>query len=187
MEKTTIERLNELTRLTGYHTWERTTKRCFGKYRGTADYGILLDGKTYLFISNGMKYFEASVERFIRDIETIRNNRKKYMQILKTQLEKDNRVALSENLKTAEILDVGIETQYEYNMLWSYVRLRVDRLEFKFIESGLHNDLTMDRMDEWLEICNRPVFTAGAIQKPDFVFGNVRYSSTEELYKIPEI
>lgn len=186
MKKTTIERLNELTRLTGYQTWERTAKKCFGKYRGTTDYGIVLNGKTYLFISNGMKQFDAAIDNFIWDIKAIRDNRQKYVQILQAQLEKDNQVALSENLKTAEILDVGIETRYEYRMLWCYVRLRVDGREFKFIESALHNDLRLDRLDKWVERCNRPVFTAGAIQRPDFVFGNVRHSSTEELHKIPE-
>ena len=46
--------VNELVRLRGGTTWTRSASRCTGKWSGTTDYGILIDGHIHLFVSNGM-------------------------------------------------------------------------------------------------------------------------------------
>lgn len=184
MKKTTILALDEFTKITGYKTWKKTSHPCTGKWKGTVDYGIILDNKLKHFISNRMENFERNLLEKIKEFQTIRNNRYKYMQIIKEQLDKDNRIALSENLYQAEIIDVDVETENERGFLWAYVQIRVAGKVFKHIETGLNHAMKNNCMNEWLQKYSKPVYTAGAVQHPDYIFGNVRFSSTDKLYKI---
>ena len=53
MKKSEIEAVNEFVALVGGKSWERTSHRCTGKWRGTTDYGFIIDGSiTFLRLTD---------------------------------------------------------------------------------------------------------------------------------------
>lgn len=186
-KKSTAVLLDQLTALIGRKNWTRISSPCTGKWKGTIDYGVQFDDGLCHFISNGMTNFEENISAQISYIQDIQNNREKYLQILRDQALRDNAVAEAEGLYPVSVIDMGIHTESEHNFLWSYLILEVHGKRFKFIESGLNCHLKMKILEKWIEKCRKPIFTAGAVQNPDHIFGNVRFSSTDRLYKIYEI
>lgn len=185
LKKSTVALLNELTSLVGKKSWQRVSQACTGKWRGTTDYGVLFDDGLDYWISNGMTFFEDKIKDTINEIHTITTNRDEYLRILRQQAERDNQTAASKGLLPVEVLDIGIESQSKTYFLWTYVTLKVGGARtFKFTETGLYYDMKNNNMQQWIECCKRELFTAGAVKKPDYIFGNVRFSSTDDLYKI---
>lgn len=184
MNKSTISALDELTKLAGFHEWKPTKHHCTGKWAGTIDHGVIFDNKLNFFISNGMKFFEDKVREYIQEYKTVMREKEKNKRILQIQMNKDNRIALSEKLYTTELLDIGVNTEDEYNFLWPYIRLKVNGREIHFVETGMSFAMKADNMMEWFTERKYPIYTAGGVEHPDFIFGNVRFSSTDELYKI---
>ena len=66
-----------------------------------------------------------------------------------------------------------------------YVLLKVGDRQHKFMESSLSHALFEDRFDRWLPKYEKPIYTAGGVQNPDFIFGNVRFNSKDGMYRIP--
>ena len=186
MKKSTILLLDELTKITGHQTWRRIDYSCSGKWRGTTDHSILFDNKIKFFISNGMKNFERNLKEYIQNYKTFQTNKEKNIRIIQIQLNKDNKTAQSESLHTAELIDIGINTEDEQYFLWPYAVLKVNGKTLKFIETKLSFSMRTDDLREWYEDRKKyTIYTAGGIKQPDFIFGNVRFSSTEDLYQIP--
>lgn len=188
--KTTIKQaVNEFVELVGGKSWVKISKPCTGKWRGTTDHGFIIDGKYRLFVSNGMIYFEQTVREWISQIKVFREKKDEYLQIIRQQVELDNRKALEEGLQTVIVRDIGIlspESAYDIDFFKPYVLLEVGKQQIKFVESSLVFALKQDRLDRWVEKYSKNVYTAGAVVDPVFIFGNVRFCSTDEMYRINE-
>ncbi len=92
--------------LVGGKSWERTSHRCTGKRSGTIDYGFVMDGRVYFFVSNGMKYFEKHLREWIKSIKTFRAKKDYYLRLLREQVEKDND-AKAEGLQRVRLIDMA--------------------------------------------------------------------------------
>ena len=188
MKKTEKEAVDEFVALVGGTTWERTTHACKGKWRGTTDYGFVIDRQIHFFVSNGMSYFEKRVREWIRMIEVFTEKKDCYLRMLQEQVEKDNANAKSEGLHIIQLLDIGIlspESSDLYSFFAPYVLIEIDGRKFKHHTTNLELAIAADDMEAYLEDCNkRKIFTAGAVQFPDFIFCGVRFSSYDNLYKI---
>jgi len=65
--------------------FEKITKQpCTGKWRGTTDYGIKFKDGSTKFISNGMKYFDESVQKEIEQLNYFQQNK----EFLKSEVSK---------------------------------------------------------------------------------------------------
>lgn len=178
MEKSIELALSEFMELTGHY-------QCQFIENEMNDYGILLDDKIKFFICNGNRdNFGRNLNIYLQEYKTAMINRKKYINCIQEQLQKDNKTALSENLHTVELVDIDVNTEKEHSFLWPYAKLKINGLEFQFVETALCNSMRKGNLLSWSAKCQRPIFTAGAVKNPDFIFGNVRFSSTDNWYKI---
>ena len=176
--------MSELTALIGCKSYERISQACTGKWRGTTDYGLLFDNCCYHFVSNGMGAFDQNLREVITEIKTVREQREEHLSIIKEQVERDNAVAATEGLSQIKVLNTAVNTESEHCFLWAYVLLEVNGKRFKFIETMLNYYLRTNNMQKWLTDRPLNIFTAGAVREPDFIFGNVRFSSSDDLHKI---
>lgn len=108
MKNSTKIAVNEFVRLLGGTTWTRTTSSCTGKWSGTTDYGILIDGHIHLFVSNGMAGFEPRVREWIASLKTFQVKKDYYLELLREQARRDNATAISEGLFPVHVLDIGM-------------------------------------------------------------------------------
>lgn len=187
MKTSTKQAVDEFVELVGGKSWVKISYRCTGKWRGTTDHGFMIDGKYRLFVTNRMTYFEETVREWISQITTFWEKKEEYLQIIRQQAELDNRKALEEGLETVIVRDIGIlspESAYDIDFFKPYVLLEIGKQQIKFVESSLVFALKQDRLDRWLEKLPKNVYTAGAVVDPDFIFGNVRFNSTDGMYRI---
>lgn len=187
MKKSTVQVVNEFVTLVGGTTWIKTATACRGDYRGTYDYAILIDGRQRLFVTNGMSGFEERIRDWIGIIRTFRTKKEDYLQVIRQQAVCDNRTAKEEGLKTIQVLDIGIlspEADDGYDFFQPYVLLEVGDRQHKFTETGFAYAIRQDRIEKWVQDCERRLFTAGGVVNPDFIFGNVRFDSTNGMYRI---
>ena len=134
MKNSTKTAVNELVRLLGGTTWTRTASKCTGKWSGTTDYGILIDGRIKLFVSNGMAGFEPRVREWIASFKTIQVKKDYYLELLREQARRDNATAISEGLYPVHVLDIGIvspEASEGFYYFYPYVLIEVNGLRYK--------------------------------------------------------
>lgn len=188
MKKSEIEAVNEFVALVGGKSWERTSHRCTGKWRGTTDYGFIIDGRITFFVSNGMSYFEKRVREWIAAIKTFRAKKDYYLRLLREQVGKDNASAKAEGLQSVRLIDIGIlspESCDSYYFFAPYLLLEVGGRQFKHHTSNFACAIMHDELDSYIEECNsKKSYTAGAVKEPDYILFGVRFSSTDNLYKI---
>ncbi len=188
MKKSEIAAVNEFVALVGGKSWERTSHRCTGDWRGTTDYGFVMDGRVRFFVSNGMSYFEQRVREWIKSIKTFRAKKVYYLRLLREQVEKDNANANAEGLQSVRLIDIGIlssECNDAYDFFAPYALIEVGGRQFKHRTTNLSFAITQDELEKYLDECNsKKRYTAGAVKEPDYIFGGVRFSSTDDLYKI---
>lgn len=187
MKKTTIEAVNEFVQLVGGTTWTRIADPCTGDWKGTTDYGILIDGKIDLFVINGMRGFEARIREWINTIKTFRARKEYYLRVLREQAQRDCAAARAEGLHPVYVLDIGIISLEAYNgfdFLYPYALLEVNGKRFKFCTAGLAHHISRDCIDKWVEEAQKPVCTAGGVKTPDYIFGGVRFDSRNGMYCI---
>ena len=115
MKTSTTIAVTEFVRLVGGTTWTRIESRCTGKWRGTTDYGILIDNRVKLFVSNGMDGFENRMREWIRTIKTFRAKKDEYLRQLREQAQRDNISAQAERGTTP-----GKGARYRYRIPGSY-------------------------------------------------------------------
>lgn len=190
MKKTTIAAIDEFVALVGGKTWTKVSKACTGKWRGTYDHSIVIDGRHRLFVTNGMTYFEERICEWIVAFRRFQTNKEEYLRIIREQAALDNIKAREEGLKSVEVLDIGIvspETTNSWCFFKPYVLLRVGDGTYKFMESGLSYALLDDKLDTWLPKYQKQIYTAGGVQNPNFIFGNVRFYSKDNIYRIPTL
>ena len=173
----------QLAELIGCKSYTHISKRCTGKWRGTTDYGLLFDNGCYHFASNGMAGFEQEIQKDILEISTVLQYRESYQAVISEQLALDNEIALREGLSPVKLIDTGINTDYEHYFLWAYALLEVNGRQFRFIETMLNRHLRTNTLAIWETDRPKDIYTAGAVQNPDFIFGNVRFSSTDDMHK----
>ena len=188
MKKTTIAAIDEFVALVGGKTWTRVSRACTGKWRGTYDHSIVIDGRHRLFVTNGMTYFEERIREWSEAFKRFRSKKEEFLHIIRKQSELDNRKAREEGLQTIEVADIGIlspETTNSWFFFMPYVLLKVGNRQYKFMESSLSHALFEDWLEMWLPKYEKPIYTAGGVQDPDFIFGNVRFNSKDNIYRIP--
>ena len=188
MKNSTKIAVNELVRLLGGTTWTRTASKCTGKWSGTTDYGILIDGRIKLFVSNGMAGFETRVREWIASFKTFQVKKDYYLELLREQARRDNATAISEGLYPVHVLDIGIvspEASEGFYYFYPYVLIEVNGLRYKHLTSNLGCAIFRDFLAEWIKARNaKATTTAGGIDNPDFIFCNVRFDSRNGMYRI---
>lgn len=179
--------MNEFVALVGGTAWEPTKHRCTGKWSGTTDYGFIMDGRVTFFVSNGMSYFEYRVREWIVSIKTFQTKKDHYLRLIREQVEKDNAAAREEGLREARLIDIGIlspESSDPYYFFAPYILLEVDGRRFKHYTSNFKYAVLDDTLEKYIQESNKRRYTAAAIHEPDYMLFGVRYSSTENIYKI---
>lgn len=191
MKASTIKATNEFVKLIGGHSWVRTATPCTGKWRGTKDYYLVIDGIARVCVSNGMANFEAKILNWMEDIKRFRLKKEEYLQKLKVQAQRDNEIAIREGLHTVRIIDLRMVDPFKKEGRYFpdiYVLMEVNGLVFKHVETNLRCAIQFDELDEYiLKRNNRSVHTAGAVETPDYIFFGIRFNSRSTAYKLYEL
>lgn len=147
MKKTTAEAINEFVVLSGGKKWELTSKACTGDWRGATDYGILIDGRTSLYVSTGLENFEPTIREWTHRMK-IFNEKKDYnLRLLRGRTEGDNGRAEAAGLHPVKILDLGLSATGGYALL----EVNGRRLEYSSPEFSLA--MWNDGLREYLTTC----------------------------------
>lgn len=186
MKKTTTKAVDEFVKLVGGSSWEKIKFRCTGKWTGTYDYGIRIDRKVNVWISNGMRNFESRIIEWFGNIRTFNMNKTKYLTLVRARVEIDNEKGVAEGLFPINVLDIGVvspEATDGYFFFLPYVMIEVNGIRYKFTEAGMDAFLR-NSVEEWLVGDDDPLWTAGGVKNPNFAFNGVRYNSQDRMYRI---
>lgn len=188
MKRTQKEAVNEFVALIGGKTWEKVSTPQKGDNRGTIAHGFVVDGRVRFYVSTGMKYFEENVCEWISIYKNFTAKKEYFSELVREQLKKDNEKAASEGLFDAKLIDLGILSQEcidQYDFFCPFALLEANGKRFKFRETSFKYAVMEDKLAEYFDFkCNRETFTAAGIEKPDFIFANVRHSTEDPCYKI---
>jgi hypothetical protein len=187
MKKSTKQAVDEFVKLVGGKSWKKRSNRCIGKWAGTYDHGIVIDGRIDLFVTNGMTRFEERILEWCENFRSFHAHKEEYLLKVREQAERDNQKAIAEGLYPITVVDIGIvspEATDGFYFFRPYVLLEVNGKRHKFAESGFCLAISSDRIDKWLVKEDKPLWTAGAVQNPDFAFHGVRFNSTDGMYCI---
>lgn len=191
MKKSDIKLVEEFVALVGASTWEIKKVPCRGKWSGTNNYAIVLNGNGYnnkvYFVCNGIKYFGIILAETINVINRFNEKKNYYLDLVRKQAEKDNKTAENLRLKNVVIEDIGIlspEADWT-DMIKFHVVMNVNGKRFKFIETSLDYSFIKDNLEKHFEdVMSRDIFVAGGLNSWDFVFCNVMHNSENSMYKI---
>ena len=174
------------------------TSPCTGKWRGTSDISIKFDNGASLFIGNHRtpqaktarvqnECVNAALVRY--NPEIIAATKEAAIAALRARETKDNAIAAQKDLKPYTLLNVefndGTDEKSGGHMGWYYVTLAVDGKIHAHIETGLNYAISDGKVSE--NPTREDYFTAGALKETDvdYVFNNVGFSSTSDLYSLP--
>ena len=174
------------------------TSPCTGKWRGTSDISIKFDSGASLFIGNHRtpqaktakvqnEYVNAALVRY--NPEIIAATKEAAISTLRKREAKDNEIAAQKGLKPYTLLNVefndGTDEKSGGHLGWYYVTLAVDGKIHAHIETGLNYDILDGKVSE--NPTRENYFAAGALKETDvdYVFNNVGFSSTSDLYSLP--
>ena len=174
------------------------TSPCTGKWRGTSDISIRFDNGASLFIGNHRtpqakttkvqtECVNAALVRY--NPEIIAATKEAAITALRARETKDNEIAAQKGLKPYTLLNVefndGTDEKSGGHMGWYYVTLAVDDKICSHIETGLNYAISDGKVSE--NPTRENYFTAGALKETDvdYVFNNVGFSSTSDLYSLP--
>ena len=174
------------------------TSPCTGKWRGTSDISIKFDNGASLFIGNHRtpqaktakvqnECVNAALVRY--NPEIIAATKEAAIDALRVRETKDNEIAAQKGLKPYTLLNVefndGTDEKSGGHMGWYYVTLAVDGKICTHIETGLNYDILDGKVSG--NPTREDYFTAGALKETDvdYVFNNVGFSSTSDLYSLP--
>lgn len=187
MKTTTIKAVDEFVKLVGGKSWVKTKQACRGKWAGTYDYGFIIDGKMDMWVSNDMSRFEENVVEWCEGIHSFNAHKIQYLDKIRELVNRDNLRATAEGLFPVKVLDIGVispESSDCCHFFRPYVFLEVNGEQYKFTESGLGEVFFRSGIDKWLAKAEKPLWTAGGISKPNFVFGGIRFDSNYGGYRI---
>lgn len=174
------------------------TSPCTGKWRGTSDISIKFDNGASLFIGNHRtpqaktarvqnECVNAALVRY--NPEIIAATKEAATTALRAREAKDNEIAAQKGLKPYTLLNVefndGTDEKSSGHMGWYYVTLAVGGEIHSHIETGLNYAISDGKVSE--NPTKEDYFTAGALKETDvdYVFNNVGFSSTSDLYSLP--
>ena len=174
------------------------TSPCTGKWRGTSDISIKFDNGASLFIGNHRtpqaktarvqnECVNAALVRY--NPEIIAATKEAAATALRARETKDNEIAAQKGLKPYTLLNVefndGTDEKSSGHTGWYYVTLAVGGEIHSHIETGLNYAISEGKVSEMPTREN--YFTAGALKESDvdYVFNNVGFSSTSDLYSLP--
>ena len=173
------------------------TSPCSGKWRGTSDISIRFDNGASLGIGNDLtpkaktakvqnELVNATLRRY--NPEIVAATKEAALTALRAREVKDNEIAAQKGLKPYTLLNVelhdGADSKSGY-MGWYFVTLAVDGKIHSHLETGLAYDIAGGKVSETPS--KRSYYTAGALKEAevDYVFNNVGFSSTSDLYSLP--
>ena len=173
------------------------TSPCTGKWRGTSDISIRFDNGASLFIGNHRtpqaktvriqtEYVNSALTQFNPQI--VAAAKAAAIDALMKREVKDNAIAAEKGLKPYTLLNVelhdGADGKSGY-LGWYYVTLAVDGKIHAHMETGLNHDIANGKVSE--TPAREDYFTAGTLKEADvdYVFNNVGFSSTSDLYSLP--
>ena len=192
------DRIGIIAQVFGSTSGKIKTSPCTGKWRGTSDISIKFDNGTSLFIGNhGTPQAKtAKVQNECVNSALVRYNpeiisatKEAAIAALRARETKDNEIATQKGLKPYTLLNVefndGTDEKSSDHMGWYYVTLAVGGEIHSHIETGLNYDISGGKVSETPTREN--YFTAGALKESDvdYVFNNVGFSSTSDLYSLP--
>ena len=191
------DRLNIIAQAFNCTTGKVKTSPCTGKWRGTSDISIRFDNGASLFIGNHRtpQAKTARVQNECVNSALLRYNPEivaaaketAIVALMKRELT-DNTIAAEKRLKPYTLLNVelndGTEESSGY-LGWYYVTIAIDGKIRAHIETGLNHDIANGKVSE--VPAREHYFTAGALKETDvdYVFNNVGFSSTSDLYSLP--
>lgn len=196
------ERLDVIAQTFGYQTAHVETHPCGGKWRGTSDIIIVMDGNATLAIGNRRTpeaKKPAVISGYVNDTlarynpETVAIAKRQATIALMKREAADNVVAVERGLKPYTVLTVemndGKNPQTSGYLGWYYATLAVNGKIFGMMETGLNHDIARGVVGESKQ---RPFFVAGGVkdEEVDFVFNNAGHSSSSNSYKMelpPEV
>ena len=174
------------------------TSPCTGKWRGTSDISIKFENGASLFIGNH-RTSQAKTARVQNECvnaalvrynpEIIAATKEAAIAALRARETKDNEIAAQKGLKPYTLLNVefndGTDEKSSGHMGWYYVTLAVGGEIHSHIETGLNYAISDGKVSE--NPTREDYFTAGALKETDvdYVFNNVGFSSTSDLYSLP--
>ncbi|VYU44191.1 Antirestriction protein (ArdA) [Eubacterium limosum] len=191
------DRIDIIAQAFGCTTGKIETSPCTGKWRGTSDMSIKFDNGTSLFIGNHStpKTKTAKVQNeFVNSAlvqynqEIISAAKETAVAALMQREAKDNAIATQKGLKPYTLLNVefndGSDDKISGHKGWYFVTLAVDGKIRAHMETGLNHDIASGKVSE--NITRDNYFAAGALKDTDvdYVFNNVGFSSTAELYSL---
>lgn len=174
------------------------TSPCRGKWRGTSDIFIKFDNGVSLFIGNHRtpQARTAKVQNECVNSALVQYNpeiiaatKETAIAVLQKRETKDNEIAVQKGLKPYTLLNVefndGTDERSSRYLGWYYVTLAVDGKICSHIETGLNYDILDGKVSDTPSREN--YFAAGALKETDvdYVFNNVGFSSTSDLYSLP--
>ena len=192
------EKINVIAKAFGCTSGHIVTSPCRGKWRGTSDISICFDNGSSLFIGNRLTLKAKTVKEQTECVnsalvqfnqEIIQASKDAALPLLLQRESKDNEIAAKKGLKpyillNVEFNDVAVEQVGGY-LGWYYVTLAVDGKIRAHLETGLNYDIADGKVSD---TPTRPYYyPAGALKETDvdYVFNNVAFSSTSDLYTLP--
>ena len=193
-----LEKINVIAKAFGCTSGRIVTSPCKGKWRGTSDISICFDNGSSLFIGNRLTPKAKTVSEQTECVnsalvqfnpEIIQASKDAALPMLLQREVKDNEIAAQKGLKpymllNVEFNDVPSDLAGGY-MGWYYVTLAVDGKIRAHLETGLNYDIADGKVSD--TPTREDYFTAGALKETDvdYVFNNVGFSSTSDLYTLP--
>ena len=191
------DKIDVIAQCFGSTTGKIETSPCSGKWRGTSDVSIRFDTGTSLFIGNQAtpKAKTKAVQQELVNTALVQYNpeiidaaKETALAALMEREAKDNAIAAERGLQPYTLLGVefndGTDDKISGYMGWYYVTLAVDGKICSHMETGLNHDIAAGRVST--APTRENYYTAGALKESDvdYVFNNVGFSSTSELYSL---
>lgn len=98
-----------LTELLGKKSYVNRKSHCTGKWRGTIDYRLQFEDGTYVFISNGKKYYERNLFEYIAHFEYYHAHKEELEEWIKSIIRNDNHTAVWQKLPLIELIGTRID------------------------------------------------------------------------------
>ena len=195
-----LEKINVIAKAFGCTSGRIVTSPCRGKWRGTSDISICFDNDNgaSLFIGNRLTPKAKDVTEQTECVnsalvqfnpEIVQASKEAALPVLLQREVKDNEIAAQKGLKPYMLLNVEFNdvpsNQAGGYMGWYYVTLAVDGKIRAHLETGLNYDIADGKVSD--TPTREDYFTAGALKETDvdYVFNNVGFSSTSDLYTLP--
>lgn len=191
------DKIDVIAQCFGSTTGKIETSPCSSKWRGTSDVSIRFDTGTSLFIGNQAtpKAKTKAVQQELVNTALVQYNpeiidaaKETALAALMEREAKDNAIAAERGLQPYTLLGVefndGTDDKISGYMGWYYVTLAVDGKICSHMETGLNHDIAAGRVST--APTRENYYTAGALKESDvdYVFNNVGFSSTSELYSL---